>query len=200
MQWGMTTTVTLKNLPLKIEVEVEKRGPVEAVAGQEIRYDFRNIQNKSTVALDDFYWYDILPTDAVRLTEIFTGTWNEDLTYKVLYRTNLKDNWAVLAENLITSVNHRLVCSPQVLGLASNEYVTEFRFEFGRVQPGFHEEKAPYILCRVLAELPDEYQFVNRTEVGGHYGGKWTYDRDAWVTVVFKNDEPRTLPKTGVWI
>ncbi len=38
LQWGMTTTVTLKNLPLKIEVEVEKRGPVEAVAGQEIRY------------------------------------------------------------------------------------------------------------------------------------------------------------------
>ncbi len=37
LQWGMTTTITLKNVPLKIEVEVEKRGPVEAIAGQEIR-------------------------------------------------------------------------------------------------------------------------------------------------------------------
>lgn len=200
LQWGMTTTITLKNVPLKIEVEVEKRGPVEAVAGQEIRYDFRNIANKSTVPLDDFYWSDILPTDAVRLTEIYTGTWNENLTYKVMYRTNLKDNWTVLADNLITSVNHQLVCSAQVLGLASNEYVTEFRFEFGTVKPGFQEVKQPFIMCRVLAELPDEYTFVNRTEVGGRYGGKWTYDRDAWVTVVFKNEEPRTLPKTGVWV
>lgn len=200
LKWGCTTTITLKNVPLKIEVVVEKRGPVEAIAGQEIRYDFRNIANKSSVPLDDFYWYDILSTDAVRLTEIYTGTWNEDLTYKVLYRTNLKENWTVLANNLITSVNHQLVCSPQVLGLASNEYVTEFRFEFGRVKPGFQEVKQPFIMCRVLADLPDEYQFVNRTEVGGRYGGKWTYDRDAWVTVVFKNDQPRTLPKTGAWV
>lgn len=203
LEWGKTTTVTFKNTPLKIEVEVNKRGPVEAIAGQEIQYDFSEITNKSTVPLDDFYWRDLLPTDAVRLVSIVTGTWNQDLTYQVVYRTNLKDNWVVLpgAEKLITSVNHKLECSQQVLGLASNEYVTEFKFLFGRVKPGFHEVKAPSVICRVLADLPNEYTFTNRTDVGGRYGDKWTYDRDSWTTVIYKTPESKgRLPKTGVWI
>ncbi len=201
LEWGKTTTVTFKNRPLEIKVEVEKRGPVEAIAGQEIQYDFRNIANLSSVPLDEFYWRDLLPTDAVRLVSIATGTWNQDLMYKVVYRTNLKDNWTLLQDNLITSVNHKLDCSPQVLGLASNEYVTEFKFLFGTVKPEFQEVKQPIVTCRVLVDLPSEYTFTNRTDVGGKYGGKWTYDRDSWTTVVFNTPEERgKLPKTSAWV
>lgn len=183
----------------KIRTHVEKRGVAEAFAGDLIRYDFRNIQNLSNVPLEDFYWHDLLPTDAVRLESIYTGTWNEKLTYKVVYRTNLKQDWVVLAEGLSTLENHKLDCSAQVLGLASNEYVTEFRFEFGTVKAGFHEETAPYIFARVLADLPNQYQFVNRTDVGGRYGDHWTYDKDAWVTITWRVERPTKLPKTGVY-
>ncbi len=202
LEWGCTTTVTFKNKPLNIDVTVEKRGPVEAIAGQEIRYDFRSIANNSSVPLEEFYWHDLLPTDAVRLVSIHTGTWNdENLFYRVVYRTNLKDNWTVLAENLSAKVNHELPSSAQVLGLASNEHVTEYRFEFGTVQPGFREVDAPFIFCRVLADLPNEYQFVNRTDVSGQYGGKWTYDKDSWVTIVYKTPEGKgRLPKTGIYL
>ncbi|MDL2327890.1 hypothetical protein LJC64_04515 [Ruminococcaceae bacterium OttesenSCG-928-A11] len=165
-----------------------------------LRYDFWDIQNTSNVALEDFYWRDFLPTDAVRLETIYTGTWNEELTYSVTYKTNLKDRrYTVLADNLSTKVVNRLVCTPQALGLAANEYVTEFRFEFGTVQPGFKEVEAPYIFVHVLEDLPNEYQFVNRTDVGGRYGEKWTYDKDSWVTVLYNTPKGK-LPKTGVWL
>ena len=200
LRWGFTTTITLKNKPLDIDVTVEKRGVVECLPGDTVRYDFRNIANNSSVALEDFYWHDLLPTDAVRLTAIYTGTWNDDeMMYRVVYRTNLKENWTVLQDNLSAKVNHQLVCSAQVLGLASNEYITEFKFEFGTAKPGFREVKEPYIICQVLADLPDQYQFVNRTDVGGRYGNRWTYDKDTWITVVFKDENPK-LPKTGVYL
>ena len=197
LKWGQTTTLTVKNTVTRIKTHVDKRGVTETFAGDLIRYDFSNIQNLSTVPLDDFYWHDLLPTDAVRLDSIYTGTWNEELTYKVLYKTNLKQDWAVLQDGLSTLQNHKLSCSVQVLGLASNEYVTEFRFEFGTVKVGFQEETAPYIFTRVLADLPNQYQFVNRTDVGGRHGKYWTYDKDAWVTVTWKNEKPKKLPKTG---
>lgn len=56
-----------------IQVSVEKRGNVEVVAGDQMRYDFSNIENKSNIDLDDFYWHDLLPPE-VRLERVYTGT------------------------------------------------------------------------------------------------------------------------------
>ncbi|MDL2327531.1 Cys-Gln thioester bond-forming surface protein, partial [Ruminococcaceae bacterium OttesenSCG-928-A11] len=190
---------TVDDLAAKISTTVTKRGVVEAVAGTSIRYDFSDIENTSNVPLDDFYWHDLLPTDTVRLETISTGTWNERLEYRIVYKTNLKSRYTVLKDKLLTTVNHQFDCSSNALGLAANEYVTEFKFEFGTVKPGFREVAAPYIMVKVLPDLPSEYQFVNRTDVGGRYLEKWTYDKDAWVTIVFKTPDKGTLPKTGVW-
>lgn len=184
----------------KISVTVNKRGVAEAQAGSSIRYDFWDISNTSNVPLEDFFWRDFLPTDAVRLETIYTGTWNEELTYSVTYKTNLKDRrYTVLAEDLSTKVENRLVCDGNALGLAANEYITEFRFEFGTVQPGFKEVAAPYIFVKVREDLPNEYQFVNRTDVGGRYGEKWTTDKDSWVTILYSQPKGK-LPKTGVYL
>lgn len=191
----------VEDAAVKIDTTVEKRGVVEAVPGSSIQYDYKNIANTSNVPLEDFYWHDLLPTDAVRLESIYTGTWNQQLTYKVVYRTNLKDGWSVLADNLLTKNNNHLDCSPNALKLAANEYVTEFKFLFGKVKAGFREEKAPYIFVRVLPDLPDGYTFVNRTDVGGRYGEKWTYDKDAWVSIIYKTPEAKgKLPKTGIGV
>lgn len=47
--------------------------------------------------------------------------------------------------------------------------------------------------------MPNEYQFVNRTDVGGRYGEKWTHDKDSWVTILY-NQPKGKLPKTGVYL
>jgi len=182
------------NHPADLEVTIDKRGNVEALAGDVIRYDFTNIANESNVALDDFFWRDILPEE-VRLERIVTGTWSDRVRYRLVYTTNLNSNNRVWRDNMLSTVNHELDVSD--LNLAANEFVTSFRFEFGTVPPGFREVDAPYIFVRVLDDLPHEHRIVNRVEVGGRVGDDFVYDLDSWVTIVFAF--PRgPLPQTGL--
>lgn len=192
---GQIVHVEVLNQSVYTNVSVTKRGYKQVTPSQTIRYDFKNIANNSTVPLNSFYWRDTLPTSAVRLTKIVTGTWNQKLSYKVVYKTNLHD-YRTLADNLSTMKNYSLDASPAALGLASNEYVTDFMFVFGTVKAGFAQVDAPYILCWTNSWLNNGYQFANRTDVGGLHGGQWIMATDRWVTTVYKPGVT-TLPKTG---
>jgi hypothetical protein len=112
-----------------------------------------------------------------------------------VYRTNLKTQYRTWKSNLLTTVNNELSVSD--LKLAANEYVTDFKLEFGTVQPGFHETEAPYILTRVLDGLPHEHRIVNKTDVGGRVGDEFIYNTDSWVTIAFSAPKG-PLPKTGL--
>lgn len=192
---GQIVRVEVLNQSVYTNVSVTKRGYKQVTPSQTIRYDFKNIANNSTVPLNSFYWRDTLPTSAVRLTKIITGTWNQKLSYKVVYKTNLHD-YRTLADNLFTMKNYSLDASPAALGLASNEYVTDFMFVFGTVKAGFAQVDAPYILCWTNSWLNNGYQFANRTDVGGLHGGQWIMATDRWVTTVYKPGITR-LPTTG---
>lgn len=179
-----------------LEATVTKYGNYEAMPGDTIRYDFKDIANTSTVPLDDFYWRDDLPTDALRLRTIRTGTWNEHLTYSVEYQTNKDDNWQVLEDGLNSKTSHELDCGRSALRLKAGEYVTAFRFHFGTVQAGFREVEAPSITCTVNGNLPSGYRFTNRTDAGGQRHGEWTIGKDSWVTVIFSSKKTK-FPQTG---
>ncbi len=134
---GQIVQIEFRNTSVFTQVSVHKTGYAQVVPGQSIRYQFSEIANNSTVPLDNFYWRDTLPTDAVRLDKIITGTWSARLSYKVVYKTNTHSEYQTLADNLSTSRNYTLDASAAALGLASNEYVTEVTFLFGRVPAGF---------------------------------------------------------------
>ena len=188
--------VTIKNDSKKPEVEIEKRGNVEAMPGQEMSYTLSDIRNNSNCSLDNFYFEDVLPTDAVRIAEIHTGTFNEILNYRITYRTNMTGSYRVLADNLSTQVNHDISCA--IPGLAANEYITAIRFEFGTVQKGFANEMNPVLDVNVLPDLPDGYRIQNSVTISGTCDGVPVYDKDYWVTVIVRvPDKP--LPKTGIW-
>ena len=191
-----TIKVTIQDDSKKPEVEIEKRGNVEAMPGQEMSYTLSDIKNASNCALDNFWIEDVLPTDAVRIAEIHTGTFNEILTYRITYRTNLSSSYRVLADNLSTQVNHDISCA--VPGLAANEYITAIRFEFGTVQEGFANERNPVLDVNVLPDLPDGHRIQNSVTISGTCDGVPVYDKDYWVTVIVRvPDKP--LPKTGIW-
>jgi hypothetical protein len=48
----------------------------------------------------------------------------------------------------------------------------------------------------VLGNLPNGYQFTNRTTVGCRTGDTWIYSKDAWTTCIFAPIRGK-LPKTG---
>ena len=194
---GQIVQIEVRDTSVFTNVSVHKSGYKEVVPGQSIRYQFSDIANNSTVPLDNFYWRDSLPTDAVRLDKIITGTWTGRLSYKIVYRTNASSEYRTLADNLNTSKSYTLDASAAALGLANNEYVTEVMFLFGRVPSGFTQLQAPSIYCKVLPGLAHEYRFANKTDVGGIWQGNWVMAVDRWVTIVYNKTTPPTLPRTG---
>ena len=194
---GQIVQIEFLNESVYTNVSIGKSGYTEVMPGQEIRYTFKDIANNSTVPLDSFYWRDTLPTDAVRLDKIITRTYSARLNYKVVFQTNLSNTQRVLADNLNTLQNYTLDASPAALGLASNEYVTQVTFLFGRVPGGFRQVETPYIYCDVLSDLPHEYRFANKCDVGGMWRNQWIQATDRWVTIIYRGGPVPTLPRTG---
>ena len=193
---GQIVKASMTNKSLSTNVSIKKTGYVEVMPGQLVRYNFADIANNSTTALESFYWRDTLPVKAVRLQTIYTGTWNTPGNYKIVYKTNLSgDTWRTLADNLSTSKNYVLDASPAALGLASNEYVTEFMAAFGIVPSNFRQVEAPRVDCKALAKLTGGTQFVNQADAGGVYNGQWIMATSRWVTRVYAPSKP--LPRTG---
>ena len=192
---GQIVKAAMTNKSLYTNVSITKRGYSEVVPGQSIKYDFSDIGNNSTTALTSFYWRDTLPTKAVRLDKIVTGTYNVPGNYKIVYKTNLSSEYRTLADNVSTQQNKVIIASPAALGLASNECVTEFMCVFGVVPSNFRQVEAPAVYCKVLSGLTGGTQFVNQADVGGVYNGQWIMATDRWVTTVYKPSKP--LPRTG---
>ncbi len=188
--------ITITNEKVEISVDVEKTGYIETQKNDTIKYDFSNIANTSNIYLDSFKWKDFLPTDYIRLTEIVTGTWNQDITYSITYKTNLNEEERILAENLNSKENHKIDCTN--IGLQEGEYITEFSFNFGKVDIGFKEENAPSIFCKVLDTVEDKDTFTNKTKTEGEYEDLKDEENDEWTTVVYEKDiHAEKLPKTG---
>ena len=193
---GQIVNAAMTNKSLYTNVSIQKTGYVEVMPGQSIRYDFANIANNSTTSLTSFFWRDTLPTQAVRLDKIVTGTYNVPGNYKIVYQTNLSNGaWRTLADNLSTQQNYVLDASPAALGLAANECVTQFMVSFGVVPSNFRQGEAPQVTCTVLSGLTGGTKFTNTADVGGVYDGQWIMAVSRWVTTVYKPSQP--LPRTG---
>ena len=193
---GQIVKAAMTNKSLYTNVSIKKTGYVEVMPGQQIRYDLSGIANNSTTSLTSFYWRDTLPTQAVRLDKLVTGTYNVPGNYKVVYKTNLSgDTWRVLADNLSTQQLYVLDASPAALGLASNEYVTQFMVSFGVVPANFRQVEAPRVYCNVVSWATGGSQFTNQADTGGVYDGQWIMATSRWVTKVYKPSNP--LPRTG---
>ena len=192
---GQIVTFEVQDSSVSTGISIKKTGPVQAVPGQPIRYVFSQIKNSSNVALDSFYWRDQLPVQ-VTLGKIVTGSYNQPLSYKVVYKTNLSGDYRTLADNLSTSKVYVLDARPAVLGLAANERVTEVMFVFGNVKAGFAQVETPCIYATAHSGLANNSSIVNVADVGGLYNGQWIQAVSRWLTTVYTKTTVK-LPKTG---
>ena len=183
---------------MDIGVNIEKQGEAKAVVGNSMKDYLKNIRNTSNVPVDNFFFSDTLPTDAVRAQTLYTGTYSAQVNYKIEYKTNMYD-YRTLADGLSSKTQYSYDLSSQALNLESNEYVTHIRFVFGTVPAQFHEMVSPVIYAYILPNVANNYQIINRCEVGAQYEGRWITDADTWTTVAVKNEVklPSKLPTTG---
>ena len=193
---GQIIKLTDYDKSVELGVTIKKIGNRETQPGSYMRYDFFDIANTSNVALNDFFWHDRIPTDAVTATSLTTGTYNQRLYYRITFKTNLND-YRVLASNLFTGTNYSVNLSPTALGLVQGEYVTDIRYEFGTVASGFASVIKPTLQVRVNETVASNYQIINRADVGGQYLNEWQTAKATWVTVVWRFEDTTPLPKTG---
>lgn len=188
--------VDIEDESVDIKVQVEKTGFIETQSKDTIYYDFKNIKNNSNVQLDTFNWQDTLPTNALRLKKIFTGTWNQKLTYSVWYKTNMNE-YKIIRDNLNTDTNYEIDFTN--IELQDGEYITDYEFRFGKVDIGFKEVETPRNYCKMLDNLKNGFTFTNTTKVYGTYLDKYTEDEDNWTTIIYnKNIQLTKLPRTGI--
>lgn len=188
--------VDITNDNVEIDIEIQKNGFIETQSKDDIFYNFKNIKNKSNVPLDNFIWSDHLPTDAVHINRLYTGTWNEDLKYDVYYKTNKTDKFVLFKEDLSTQIIYEL--NFKQLKLAEDEYVTDYEFRFGKVKKGFQEIDSPILYCDILEGLGNGYIFINKTKVKGNYFEKEVEDNDEWKTITYFKEIKieEVLPRT----
>lgn len=193
---GQIVTFEVLDKSVSTGVSIIKRGYNEVMPNNPLVYTFSSIANTSSVPLDSFYWRDTLPS-AIRCEKLVTGTYNQQLSYKIVYQTNLSNGeYRTINDNLSTSRNYALDISNAALGLASNEYITEIMFVFGHVKAGFAQVETPYLYARSIWGLPNGASFVNQADVGGVYNGQWITSVSRWVTKVY-NYTHIEMPWTG---
>lgn len=193
---GQIMTFEVLNKSVTVGVSVTKYGYNEVMPDNPIVYTFKNIANTSSVALDSFYIRDTLPS-AIRAEKLVTGTFNQNLSYKVVYLTNLSyGEYKTANDNLSTSKNYVIDLSPTALGLAENEYITEIMYVFGSVRARFAQVETPYLYARSVKGLANGSSFVNVADVGGVYNGQWITTVSRFVTKVY-NYTYIEMPKTG---
>lgn len=191
---GDIIELNITNESEKPDVDIEKTGIIQTTANEEIKYDFK-IKNTGNVPLNNFTWFDYLPTDYVRITKLITGTYNQDLDYSIYYKTN-KNDYRLLKENLNTKVNNYIDFSS--LELDEDEYVTDFKANFGTVDVGFESEINPYIFVRVNSDVKEDETFTNKTKIEGYYKTYMVWEEDDHTTKVYeKKLEVKKLPRTG---
>lgn len=189
--------VTIKNEPTDIKVTVEKEGTTEIKPGEKVDYTFKNVGNASNVFLENFKWFDYIPTDYIRLEKMTTGIWNQDLTYKVFYKTNKLQDYILFRDNLSTKENYDLDFT--TIELAEDEYITETMYDFGKVEKGFKESTSPTMQCKSFDTLKENDTFTNYTKTVGIYYGVTAEANSKWTTITHIPQEKHeeTLPKTG---
>ena len=194
---GQTIEITVENDNVNLVVDVEKNGPTQAKQGDIITYDFNHVGNFSNVPISDFIFGDKLPRQ-VRLQSLTTGTWNEELTYKIQYITNQNTNWAYIGEDYSTKENYTVDFT--TLDLQDGEYVTQYRFIFGDVKEGFREEEKPTATVKINEDLANNKIIVNDCYVNGKYVDTPLEDEDDAHTIVYTPEENKEveLPKTGM--
>lgn len=187
--------IMIENHSANPKIEIYKSGPEKAYPGEEIQYDFL-ITNSGNTAVSQFTWYDFLPFEQAKITKFYTGTYNQQITYGVYYKTNLKQEYMPVKENLDSQENYYLDLSE--IYLADGEKISEIKVEFGDVAEGFQSVNQPYLILKLNNQLIADTQVINETILEGHYQEYKLTSEDTVTTIIQKKkEEVKRLPRTG---
>ena len=83
------------------------------------------------------------------------------------------------------------------LELEADEYVTEFKAEFGKADVGFSSVEKPQLFVKVKSSVKADDTFTNKTKVEGYHKTYYVFDEDDHTTKVYEKKLEGKLPRTG---
>ena len=184
-----TVILNIENVPANPDEEIEKNGPDEAFADDEIQYNI-SLKNSGNVALDNFVWEDEIPTDFIRVTKIKLGTYNQDYSYSLYYKTNFSEDYILMLEDINTQTTEEINFSKE---LSDNEFITNIKLDFGSVDIGFKSEEDTLIFAKVNSNVKSGDVFENKVCLQASFKGYNLSKSSNWKTRVYK-----VLPLTGM--
>ena len=161
-------------------IDIEKSTIRMTQYGDTYQYRVDELKNSAEYSLEQFTMTDHLPA-GIYLTELWTGTYSEDLLYDAEYMTNRSGGWIRWESGLSTEKNHRLQI-PEALR-TPEEHVTKFRLCFGTVGAFFEKVESPVYMTYVSDEATEE--ILNEIELTAECGGKKLRDRDETKTIIY---------------
>ena len=181
-------TIDWKNEAAKPKEEVEKTGPNLALAQEEIEYKI-NLKNTGNVSLDNFILEDKLPVEHIKLTKMKLGTFNKKCTYSLYYKTNFSEDYELFLEDINSSIPEEIDFTKE---LATNEYITNIKIDFGKVDVDFKCDTPIFMYAKVKENVKRDDVFENKVILTSNYKG-YNFEKDSsWKTKIYK-----ILPKTG---
>lgn len=190
-----TIPVTVENSSVDIGLDIEKIALIQVQPNDEFKYSFNSLKSTSNVALDNFTWIDNLPYEYVRITKLFIGTYNEDLEYSVKYKTNKSEDYIEYGKYNTLKNNY---IDFTKIELDEDEFITDYKIEFGTVMPGFEAIEKPFIFTKVLPTVKSEDKWVNHTSLTGNYKEHKLEDKAEWTTKSYNKElKISKLPRTG---
>lgn len=183
------TIINIENVPANPDGEIKKKGPDEVFADDEIQYNI-SLKNSGNVALDNFVWEDEIPTDFIRVTKIKLGTYNQDNSYNLYYKTNFSEDYILMLEDINTKTTEEIDFSKE---LSDNEFITNIKLDFGSVDIGFKSEEDTLIFAKVNSNVKSGDVFENKVCLQASFKGYNLSKSSNWKTRVYK-----VLPLTGM--
>ena len=159
----------MKNEPAEVldaKVQVDESTIALTQAGDSYKSTVHVVKNHTKYPLEQFTLTDSLSEQAWP-TELWTGTYNQKLTYSVEYQTNQDEEWVLWAKGLDTETNHHLEVPEELTG--EEEHIQAFRMCYGTVDGGFDREEAPAYLVKTRATAKGT--IPNEIEVTGVQAG-----------------------------
>lgn len=170
------------------KVYVENNGVNEADIGQDIENDI-SIRNVGNTDLEKLIWEYKVPSKYVKLKKFYTGTYNQNIVYDLFCKTNLSDDYRLIMEGVKSNENFEIDFEQE---LSDDEYVTEIKVEFEKVDNTFCSNENPHFVSTVLQNVGLESKFVSIASIKGILKDDEVTDESKCETKVSK-----ILPKTG---
>lgn len=171
-------------------IKVHKVAPEETAAGATLTFTIDEVSNLSRVKAERFTLTDEVPKNTY-MTKLYTGTYSDEVTMIVLYKTNTSKDWKEWKRGISSKKAETLTVDS--LKLKDKERIEQFAIQYGTVPAGFKINENDFANYDVkVGNIKVGEKIINNIHLTAYVDNKKLTSDHSTTTIVKKPDEPKT--------